>query len=103
MDATVRMWDLATGRCLHTFIGHEKWVTSICLSADGQTALSGSADTTIRMWSVDYPSAPYSAPIRLCKVIETEQILAINRAYQQEFSAANEALAKAIWNPMLNI
>jgi len=94
IDATVRMWDIATGRCLHTFIGHEKWVTSVCLSADGRIALSGSADTTIRMWSVGYPSTPYFAPIRLCKVIETEQILAINRVYQQELSVAKEDLAK---------
>ena len=94
LDATLRLWDVATGRCLHTFIGHEKAIFSICLSANGRTALSGSADTTIRMWSVGYPSTPYFAPIRLCQVIETERLIIINRAYQQELAAAKISLAK---------
>jgi WD40 repeat protein/serine/threonine protein kinase len=94
LDATLRLWDVATGRCLHTFIGHEKAIFSICLSADGRIALSGSLDTTIRMWSIGYPSPSYFAPIRLCQVIETERLIIINRAYQQELAAAKISLAK---------
>lgn len=93
-DATLRLWDVDTSRCIHTFIGHEEVIFSICLSADGRTALSGSADTTIRMWSVGYPSTPYFAPVRLCQVIETEKLITINRAYQQELIAAKAALAQ---------
>jgi WD40 repeat protein/serine/threonine protein kinase len=38
----MKLWDLATGRCLPTFEGLTDAVTSVCLSGDGRLALSGS-------------------------------------------------------------
>jgi WD40 repeat protein len=46
------LWELSTGRCLHTFEGHTSWVLSVSLSADGRFALSGSDDTTLKLWEV---------------------------------------------------
>ena len=43
---------LPLGRCQRTFTGHASNVTSVCLSADGQWALSGSSDKTVRLWEV---------------------------------------------------
>ena len=40
------------GRCLRTFEGHTDNVNSVCLSADGRYALSGSDDKTVRLWVV---------------------------------------------------
>ncbi len=40
------------GRCLRTFTGHTERVTSVSLSANGQLALSGSWDKTMRLWEV---------------------------------------------------
>jgi WD40 repeat protein/serine/threonine protein kinase len=51
-DNTVRLWEVATGRCLRTFEGHTHLVTSVCLSPDGRWALSGSDDNTVRLWEV---------------------------------------------------
>jgi serine/threonine protein kinase len=58
-DCTVRLWDVETGRCLRTCEGHTQAVNSVCLSADGRYALSGSGrpgfpenDPTIRDCSV---------------------------------------------------
>jgi WD40 repeat protein/serine/threonine protein kinase len=39
-------------RCLRTFSGHTGSVTSVCLSADGRFALSGSDDQSVRLWEV---------------------------------------------------
>jgi WD40 repeat protein len=41
-----------TGACLRTFAGHRSGVTCVCLSPDGQYALSGSLDRTVRLWEV---------------------------------------------------
>jgi WD40 repeat protein len=49
-DRTLKLWDLATGQCLRTFVGHHAEVTSACFRADGQCLLSGSADRTLRLW-----------------------------------------------------
>jgi WD40 repeat protein len=51
-DNTVKLWGVATGRCVRTFEGHVGPVNAVCLSADGRHALSGSSDHTIRLWEV---------------------------------------------------
>jgi WD40 repeat protein len=45
-DKTVKLWNLVTGKLVHTFEGHAKEVTSVTFSPDGRTALSGSYDRT---------------------------------------------------------
>lgn len=44
---SIKIWDLATGRKLHTLESH---AYSIAISPDGQTILSGSGDNTIKIW-----------------------------------------------------
>jgi WD40 repeat protein/serine/threonine protein kinase len=51
-DETLKLWDVANGKCLRTFFGHTGEVRSICLSADARFALSGSKDNTLKLWDV---------------------------------------------------
>jgi len=50
-DATVRLWDLETGRCVCVFEGHASTVCSVAWSADQDRVLSG-GDNTVRLWDV---------------------------------------------------
>jgi WD40 repeat protein/anti-anti-sigma regulatory factor len=50
----IRLWELATETCLHTFSGHEAPVRALCLSPDGQHLLSGSADGRFKLWSLEW-------------------------------------------------
>ena len=43
-----RVWDLMSGECKNTLKGHTENVLSVAISADGQTAVSGSEDKTVR-------------------------------------------------------
>jgi hypothetical protein len=51
-DNLLSLWDLDSTQCIRTFIGHERAVNSVCFSADGQRALSGSSDNIVRLWDV---------------------------------------------------
>lgn len=49
-SCSLRLWDLATGKELKQFKGHNAPVLSLSLSGDDRFLLSGSADNTMRLW-----------------------------------------------------
>jgi WD40 repeat protein/serine/threonine protein kinase/pSer/pThr/pTyr-binding forkhead associated (FHA) protein len=51
-EKVIRLWEIATGRCLCLFKGHEKQVLSVAFSPDGCSILSGGDDQTMRLWNV---------------------------------------------------
>jgi hypothetical protein len=51
----VALWDLDDGKQFATLTGHAGSLTALAFSPDGQRLASGSADTTVLLWSVDRP------------------------------------------------
>lgn len=49
-DTTIKEWDVVTGQCIMTFVGHENLVNSAVYSPDGKRILSAANDNTIREW-----------------------------------------------------
>jgi hypothetical protein len=52
LDATVKLWDTATGKELRTLIGHTSLVSTLAFSPDGKILASGGVDFAIRTWDV---------------------------------------------------
>jgi WD40 repeat protein len=53
VDKTVRLWELATGKEVRRFTGHQDWVNSVAVTPDGKYVVSGSGDNTLRLWEPD--------------------------------------------------
>ncbi|MGH7453161.1 MAG: WD40 repeat domain-containing protein, partial [bacterium] len=51
-DQTVRLWDVSTGECYKTLLGHTTRIRSVAFSFDGSTIASGSDDQTIKLWNI---------------------------------------------------
>lgn len=52
VDTTVRVWDVATGRCRHVLRGHSRGVSDLSWSPDSRTICSSSDDRTVRIFDV---------------------------------------------------
>jgi len=51
-DESVKLWDLHTGKCLRTLLGHTDAVTSV-IALDSNKIVSGSFDNTSILWDTD--------------------------------------------------
>jgi WD40 repeat protein len=51
-DATVRVWDLDSGRSIHTLAGHDGPVTCLAVAPDGTHAITGTEEGVARVWDL---------------------------------------------------
>ncbi|NBO91078.1 MAG: hypothetical protein EBV06_01990 [Planctomycetia bacterium] len=69
-DCTIKLWDVASGREMAMFASHTDRVTSVAISPDGTLAISGSRDSTIRLWDLEHfvelASVNIGSDVRVC-------------------------------------
>ena len=51
-DKSIKVWDVSTGVCLFTLLGHDNWVRGLAWHPGGKFLLSASDDKTLRVWDV---------------------------------------------------
>ena len=52
-DKSIKLWDIASGRELRSFLGHSLTVNDLDVSSDGKYIVSSSADKTARLWEIE--------------------------------------------------
>ena len=52
-DKDLRVWNLASGKCVHVLSGHSEAINSITVSADNSIVVSASKDNTLRVWNLE--------------------------------------------------
>lgn len=48
LDTSIRVWDVATGTCKHTLMGHQSLTSGMELRKN--ILVSGNADSTVKVW-----------------------------------------------------
>ena len=51
-DKTLKVWDVATGKCLATLEGHSENVWSVSVFPDGRRLVSASTDKKLKLWGL---------------------------------------------------
>jgi WD40 repeat protein len=51
-DNNVHLWDVESGKELHTFAGHQQPAITVAVAPDGRTAVSTGKDGTLRRWNL---------------------------------------------------
>ena len=69
-DAAIRVWDTATGSCLHTFTGPTAPVRAVAFAPNGQLLAGGGWDQTVRVWD-SQSGKPHRAFVRDRQPIHT--------------------------------
>jgi WD40 repeat protein len=52
-DQTLKVWELETGRELHTLAGHTGRVDAVAVTPNGRRAVSASWDRTLKVWELE--------------------------------------------------
>lgn len=50
LDTSIRVWDVESGNCLHTLIGHQSLTSGLELK--NNILVSGNADSTVKVWDI---------------------------------------------------
>ena len=61
-NGTARVWEVASGRVLATFLGHEKRVTALAFSPDGKKLATADHSYAVRLWDVKTAKAERTWP-----------------------------------------
>ena len=52
-DQTIKIWEISTGFCVHTFAGHDSWVRTIAVTSNGKLIASGGNDNNVVLYEVE--------------------------------------------------
>lgn len=84
----LKLWQVETGRCLWT-LGGQQDVQALAVTADGRRAVSGGGDRAVKVWRL---GPELASPIRLSRVVASEQAQQASQVYVQSLTQARQAL-----------
>jgi len=86
-DATLRVWDIEEGNCLHVLVGHMAAVR--CVQYDGKLVVSGAYDYMVKVWNAEREECLHTLQghtnrVYSLQVIGSNTSFYPNQCYQQK-------------------
>ena len=53
-DKSIKVWDVSSGLCLFTLVGHDNWIRGLSWHPGGKYLLSASDDKSLRVWDIPH-------------------------------------------------
>ena len=53
-DKSIKVWDVSSGLCLFTLVGHDNWIRGLSWHPGGKYLLSASDDKSLRVWNIPH-------------------------------------------------
>ncbi|GAB0091424.1 striatin [Sergentomyia squamirostris] len=93
-DRHIRFWDNTSGSLVHSMVAHLDAVTSLAIDSQGLYLLSGSHDSSIRLWNLDNKTCVQEITAHRKKFDESILDVAFHPSRPYIASAGADALAK---------
>ncbi|XP_064600023.1 striatin-3-like isoform X2 [Liolophura sinensis] len=93
-DRHIRFFDNTTGQMIHSMVAHLNAVTSLAVDPNGLYLLSGSHDSSIRLWNLDSKTCVQEITSHRKKFDESIHAVAFHPSKPYIASAGADALAK---------
>ncbi|XP_055714149.1 striatin isoform X2 [Phlebotomus papatasi] len=93
-DRHIRFWDNTSGTLVHSMVAHLDAVTSLAIDSQGLYLLSGSHDSSIRLWNLDNKTCVQEITAHRKKFDESILDVAFHPSRPYIASAGADALAK---------
>ncbi len=112
-DKTVRVWDIVTGQLKHLLVGHNHLensnsqdnpnrVKAIGISPNGQTLITGSANSQIKLWKMDLLTRPLISEASVTRSSSSSPLTLVNRLPisldNQRFAVGQSSGKIKLWN-----
>jgi WD40 repeat protein len=107
-DETVKLWSVATGACLQTFIGHRGPILSAKFSHDDRFIISVGVDRSLKIWDIqtgkclqtltDHSGLIYTLDVGIVQLpeIDTPQLVAFTGSLDETIKVWDLAAAKCL-------
>lgn len=86
------LWDPQSGQEMARLTGHTDYVWSLAFSADGKTLVSGSGDTSVRLWDTEPLRVRYRAR-RAAEALRPESKRLVEGLFREKKNAAEVVAA----------
>ena len=102
-DNNIKLLNTITGKWVRSFEGHNQKITSLAISNDGKTFLSGDNMGQVKIWKIEPSGFNRICSFFLCRIKNIKEIDKPGREYSSLINKAREKRDEGEWGKVIEI